>query len=175
MARSIHFYMSVLLLVFGLSSGANASLVFEVLRVSDSVAQIQGTGSVDVNAIFEYIEFESATTIGNMGLDGFSGDLTLGGASVVNVFTRTSSYDFSVNFWGSDIGLGDSVLGLLTATLDVETWDPVGTTGDVTGGDTTIIGSYSIVSSFSSVPEPTTIALMGLGLAGIGWKRRKAA
>ncbi len=24
------------------------------------------------------------------------------------------------------------------------------------------------------VPEPTTIALMGLGLAGIGWKRRKA-
>ena len=27
----------------------------------------------------------------------------------------------------------------------------------------------------SSIPEPTTLALMGLGLAGIGWKRRKAA
>jgi len=26
-----------------------------------------------------------------------------------------------------------------------------------------------------SVPEPTTLALMGLGFAGIGWKRRKAA
>ncbi len=25
------------------------------------------------------------------------------------------------------------------------------------------------------IPEPTTLALMGLGLAGIGWKRRKAA
>jgi len=27
----------------------------------------------------------------------------------------------------------------------------------------------------STVPEPTTLALMGLGIAGIGWKRRKAA
>jgi len=27
----------------------------------------------------------------------------------------------------------------------------------------------------SSIPEPTTLALMGFGLAGIGWMRRKAA
>ncbi len=35
--------------------------------------------------------------------------------------------------------------------------------------------STNIYGHFESVPEPTTLALMGIGLAGIGWKRRKAA
>ncbi len=38
-----------------------------------------------------------------------------------------------------------------------------------------ITGIDNVTLHAASVPEPTTIALMGLGLAGIGWKRRKAA
>jgi len=35
--------------------------------------------------------------------------------------------------------------------------------------------AFRAVFSGEQIPEPTTLALMGLGLAGIGWKRRKAA
>ncbi len=44
----------------------------------------------------------------------------------------------------------------------------------VSGSSSEEIGLDDVRFS-TQVPEPTTLALMGLGLAGIGWKRRKAA
>ncbi|MBK6279879.1 MAG: PEP-CTERM sorting domain-containing protein [Gammaproteobacteria bacterium] len=36
-------------------------------------------------------------------------------------------------------------------------------------------GNYTLHVSLSQVPEPATLALFGLGLAGIGYQRRRAA
>ncbi|WP_304898586.1 flocculation-associated PEP-CTERM protein PepA [Methylicorpusculum sp.] len=41
-------------------------------------------------------------------------------------------------------------------------------------GTQTISGSMDVVFGTKSVPEPTTVALMGLGLLGLGLRRRKA-
>ena len=61
--------------------------------------------------------------------------------------------------------------------VDLSGWDPTGAIVSV-GRDIYANApepAYQVGTFASAVPEPATLALFGLGIAGIGWARRKKA
>lgn len=162
-------------LVLSVSGFANAGLILELLRVDDSTAHIMGSGSIDVAGFFDDISLGDATTTGDSGPDTFTGDLSVGGTGINYVYTRRSANYFVIDL-ASNVTIGAMFSGLMVATLDVETWAAIGSTGMVFNENSgTILGSYTIVESFSSssIPEPSTLAIFALGLMGLAPLRFK--
>jgi hypothetical protein len=79
--------------------------------------------------------------------------------SLVTTDMGTFSANYALTFSDADVGAASSRWDNLQMTLNV--------TGSITG---------SIIDAFAptaSIPEPTTLALLGLGLAGISVSRRR--
>jgi hypothetical protein len=164
--------------LLAVSSPAPAATVWTIERKSASVAVFTSSGtlqSFEPNLFgFYRIAFPglSATT-GDAGLDSLSGDLAVGTNAPTAGFVRANTTDVVFEFATFGSFSPGPVTGSATLALDVETYRPIGASGDVRDESGATLGTYQVVASGPAVvPLPAGAALLFGGLGTLAMLRR---
>lgn len=180
-----------------LSSSVHASLLFTIDRFSDRTASVSASGALDEVSPPQFnnhlIIFEDlfGSPLSALYENAFqSSTMQAGGPSIDLAYTASAASHFLLSrkdglYMGSGypsphplFTSGNTITGVLNLALPSDAiFAGVGTTGAVYWGpgfsQNIKIGSYVIVAD-TAVPEPTSVALFGLGLLGFVALRRKS-
>ena len=170
------------LVIFGLGDGVSPSLgSFDIDVTFESSILALDTTDVDMDSVIDSVVLDPTPNLigGGTQLDifGLGGNFVSAGLispGVLNISDVSLDFPLYLKDYQADtftlatltfdtIGLGLSSLGLANVILGDEYWNPLAA----------VLNTASVNVNSNPVPEPTTMLLFGIGLAGLAALRRK--